>query len=316
MSIRVFTAKEASSSVGPDVLEISAKKESKTFQGTTFFNIRFNIAGVKGGSGYFNNQIDTAPSGEPVFEDIALVRGIADPSDQNDKRNQFEGTRMQVETTVKRAGLTGQFLLGIAPVYVAKVQALQASGTMIAKKPINDLIGLKFSEEHKDAEKRGKPLDDPSIRFKIEPWENFPDGFPVKALVGKPRTEIYDWDTRKVDAEGRETFEIATVEDDAGNKVPLTKDNIHKFINRGAVIKRIRYFITSVPQAKGQVSCPIVANKLVIKTGGAAGFSDDFVSYKPAAPVAQPAAPAETIAPASDEAVAAAILAASSLGSL
>jgi hypothetical protein len=335
MATRVFTATESLDAITAtpgDTFAITAKKEAKTFQGTTFFNIRFSIADQKNKEGWFNNQVGVDANGQPIYEDIPLARGMADPKDKKDKRNDYEGTRMQLETTVSRAGKTGQFLLKAQPVYVEKVKANQAAGIMIANKPINDLISVKISDDNPDPAKRGQPLQDPGIRFKVE-FDPFPEGYPTKALVGQPKTQFFDWNTRTVDAEGKESFQPATVADRDGNPVPVTKDNVHEFANRGAVIKRIRYFITSVPQAKGQISCPIVANRVVLQPGGPEGFSDDFgvapVS-KPTssvAPTSSPSAPAPTantgnnnnapaptpsVAAANSDDVAAAILAAAS----
>jgi hypothetical protein len=85
MSIRVFTAEEAEAAANANaskVLVIEKKKDEKAYKGTTFQNAFFNIGTDAKKEGWFS------------IEDVELSNGVADPDVKDDKRNEFEGTRL------------------------------------------------------------------------------------------------------------------------------------------------------------------------------------------------------------------------------
>lgn len=282
-TVRVFTAAEALAAVKSDpksVLTIEKKKEEKEYQGTTFFNNKFKIAG-ESGDGFF------------TVENIPLAAGMADPANKEDQRNKFEGTRMQLEYHVERAGAWGQFLRGLNPEFDRTVREMDKAGTLvIGKREVHPLYQTHYSDDHKDAKLRAQPVpaDKQKGRFKIEIDEVFPAKYPHKFLVGQPKTIIYDARTeRKVVKDGKEIveYDVATVDGQ-----PLNKDNIHKFVTNGSVIVKARIMMPSTARSSKHVSLPQVANKVILMPGGAGGFSDDDFGGS-----STPAPAAETVKP-------------------
>jgi hypothetical protein len=263
MSVKVFTAEEALAAINADpskVQVIEKKKETKAYKGTTFLNAFYNIDGTKK-QGWFS------------IEDVPLTIGVADPEDLNDKRNEFEGTRLQLQTSVSKAGPFGEFLVKLDPVFKQNVETLAANGTInLDKKEIHGLVQTHYSANH--PEKPNEPMDDGIVRFKLD-FDTFPATYPHKFLRGQPKTQFFDYSTRYVDENGREQFKIAMVENDAGDMEPVTSKNLHKFATKGSIIRRGRIMMPSVPVSKGYVSHPIVCNRVILETGAEDGFSDD-----------------------------------------
>jgi len=263
MSVKVFTAEEALAAINADpskVLAIEKKKETKAYKGTTFLNAFYNIDGSKK-EGWFS------------IENVPLTCGVADPEDLNDKRNEFEGTRLQLQTSVSKAGAFGEFLFKLNTVFKQNVETLAANGTIsLDKKEIHGLVQTHYSASH--PEKPNEPMDDGVVRFKID-FDTFPAMYKHKFLRGQPRTQFLDYSTRYIDAEGREQFKVAMVENDDGEMEPVTTKNLHKFVTKGSIIRRGRIMMPSVPVSKSYVSLPIVCNRMIIETGADDGFSDD-----------------------------------------
>jgi hypothetical protein len=202
-----------------------------------------------------------------------LTCGVADPEDLNDKRNEFEGTRLQHQTSVSKAGAFGEFLSKLNPIFKQNVETLAANGTIsLDKKEIHGLVQTHYSASH--PEKPNEPMEDGVVRFKID-FDTFPGMYKHKFLRGQPRTQFFDYSTRYIDADGREQFKVAMVENDDGEMEPVTTKNLHKFVTKGSIIRRGRIMMPSVPVSKSYVSLPIVCNRIILETGADDGFSDD-----------------------------------------
>src|SRR4051812_44691562 len=112
MSITVFPIQEALTALDTDpskFLGAEKKKEDKVYKGTRFLNAHVNVGGNVKKEPWFSFEC------EP--ETFIELKGVANPEDVNDKRNEFEGTRLQLETTLSKSGLLGQFIAKLDPVW-------------------------------------------------------------------------------------------------------------------------------------------------------------------------------------------------------
>lgn len=264
MSVKVFTAEEALAAANADVskiLSFEKKKEDKAYKGTRFLNVYVTIGAEVRKEPWFS------------VENIPLSVGVADPENAQDKRNEFESTRLQLETTLSRAGPFGQFLKKLDPEYRKIIAEKSSDGSInISNRKIHGLLQTHLSEEN--PKNPGAEMDDPAIRFKID-FGSFPQMYKHKFLIGQPRTQIFDYRTRYVDENGREQFKAATIVNDNGEEEPVTSKNLHKFVTRGSILHKGRVMMPSLAISSNWVSIPIIINRAVIEPGGEDGFSDD-----------------------------------------
>ncbi len=214
-SIKVFTPTEYLAAINADpagFLLIEKKKEEKVYKGTRFLNAWFNVGASKRSNGWFQ------------IEDVLIPMGIADPADKTDKRNEFEGTRLQFASTVSKAGTFGQLLSKLQPEYRKQIDTLVAAGTInLTGKTVRDIITVVHGPNSKNA---GQPIEDPYISLKID-FDPYPATFKPTFLAGLPRTQILDWRTRTVDANGVEQFQPAKVVNEAGVEELVNDKNLH-----------------------------------------------------------------------------------------
>lgn len=266
MSIKVFTAEEALAAVQADpskVLTAEKKKDDKPCKGgSRFLNVYWHFGANVKKDGWFS------------VENIPLSDGIADPSNKNDKRNDFDGTRLQLQTSVSRAGAFGKFLDILNPVWRAYVDSLIKDGVINANgKKVHDLLQLTLSDNNEKTP--GAKIDDPIIRFKID-FGTFPQLYKHKFLVGQPKTQIFDYRTEYTDDKGKKQYKPAMVKDPkTGADVLVNAENIHLFVTKGSVLRAGRIMITSLAISQSWISLPIYINRAVIEPGAEEGFSDE-----------------------------------------
>ena len=264
-SIKVFTAQESAAAAQTDaskILTILAKKENKYYQGTRFFDAKWSIGKNFKKDGWFN------------VEDIMLTSGIAAPGDkENNPSAEFEGTRLQLSTNLEHAGPWGQFLDLLEPEWFKQVEELSGKGVIdLDGKKIHALIQRTYSKKHKT--NAGKPLDNPIIRFKMD-FTKFPARFPIKNLVGTPKTQIFDYRKPYVDGLGRAQYHPATITNDNGEEEVVDATNVHKFVTRGSVLRKGRIMMHSVSESQGWVSLTPVVTRAIIEGGGDECFDDE-----------------------------------------
>ncbi len=246
------------------ILDFMNKKEIKTYKGTIFVRIKWNIPAVPKHDGWF------------YVENVVLTSGIADPADQNDKRNEYEGTRLQLQTTVSNAGPFGLALSNLNPIWKKAITqwSSKPGNTAIKSRKIHDLLQTHVAESNE--KNPGAPIDDPIIRIKLD-FKPFPKTFRPEFLAGQPRTQIFDARTAYLDDEGHTQYKLATVKDPkTGKDVLVNENNVHLFVTPGSILKVGRLLIQSVPYSQSWVSMPIVGTRLVIEPGAPAGFDEDF----------------------------------------
>ncbi len=285
MSIKVFTAEEALAAVTADVtkvLNIEKKKEDKAYKGTKFLNVYWNISNEVKKSGWFS------------IEDVELTDGVADPANKNDKRNDFEGTRLQLQTTVSKCGAFGQFLLTLNPEFKATLLRLVEDKTIVLlNRDLHDLVQLTLAMTNE--KNPGGIIEDPIIRFKVD-FRTFPPTYMHKFMAGLPKTQFFDWNTRYLDDAGREQFKAAMVTDPVtGLETPVVSENLHLFVTKGSIIRKGRIMMPSVAISSKCVSMPIQINRCVLEPGASAGFSDE-APVTAVKPTVAPAAGAAQVA--------------------
>jgi hypothetical protein len=293
-TIKVFTpaefltaAKEAEAA-GKPVLTISKKggkdADKKYKGGTQFLDVKWHgLGGTPKAAGWFS------------LNDIP-IQAIPDPAK---KRPGTEDNKPQISAKVSNLGDFGTALLIAQKHWVAAVKVLEDSKA-IPKRKVHDLAQMTISESA--TENAGAALEDPIFRGKIADYgENFPATYPVAILANKPKTEIYDYRTGRV-VDGKPVYELATVEDESGKRVPVSHANLHKFVTAGSVLRYGRLMATSVAVSGNWTSLQFSFTKLIIEPGAAAVFADDddiplpaAVKVTPASTVASPSA----VAPAS-----------------
>lgn len=236
----------------PGFFKSAAKKDPKSglikeYQGASFYNNEYHFGGKTYG-GWFTTT-----------EDIQ-IRGVADPTNKEDKRNAFDSTRNKLEMKMSEAGVLGQFLDQLNKVYRAEAERMIAAEEFAPADayPIRDIVGYNFSKKNTNKEIAGKPREDPVIYLKFSPG-NFPATFPAKFLQNQPKFVVFDTTKQIKRPNGRIAFAQATVEKD-GKTVPvsLANANIHEFIGNGSILKAgSRLFIPSISLSSTGISMAV-----------------------------------------------------------
>jgi hypothetical protein len=287
-TIKVFTATEALAAVevpNTRAFTIVKKKEDKVYKGTRFLNVFWSIGREVKKEGWFRAGLDK--NNDKLNEPIILSVGVADPADAGDKRNDFKGTRMVLQTTVSRSGDMGKFLLALNPQWKAAVDDLVKDGTIvIGTRKIHDMVQTHVAESNEKA--AGEVIEDPIIRFKID-FGLYPSTYRPAFLAGRPRTVIEDYRTAYIDSKGIERYHPAMVEDPVtGKPVPVNEDNLHLFLTEGTIVHSYRVSMPSASISREWVSMPMTMAHIVATPGAPGGFSDEVAATPHRAPVVTP----------------------------
>jgi len=257
----------ASAKKSPNSTIAVTQKEGKPQTGSaaTFYDIKWKIDGVP-------------TDGWIRFEDVLLPQGMSDPADAEDIRNKYlPKSRMNVSTTVSKAGVLGEYLSLMNGEWKSLVESIAKTNDnpegwlVLGKRDVHELVSTVTGEQSKKGQ--GIPIADPDIRMQIK-LENYSPKHPIASLRGQPITVIQDYDKPRItiNAKGLEviTYENATVDGQ-----PITEANIHKFITDGSIIKKGRIHLGTCCRSAAWLSIPIIASRLVIQKGNPGGFDDD-----------------------------------------
>lgn len=255
------------------------KEADKKYKGgTQFLNVKYHgLGGAPKAEGWFS--LTNIP-----------IQAVPDPAK---KKPGTEDNKPQISAKLSDLGDFGAALTIAQKQWVLAVKDLE-DAKAIPKRKIHDLMQLTISENA--AENAGAPLDDPIFRGKICDYgENFPATYPIAILANKPKTEIYDYRTGRL-VDGKPVYDLATVEDDNGKRVPVSFANIHKFITKGSIMRYGRLMMTSVAVSGNWTSMQCMYTKLIIEPGAAAVFGDDDDVPLPSGAFAQHASAASIAA--------------------
>lgn len=263
-TITVFSAtdlKNALKANADDVLTLRAKKEDKKYTGSKFMNASFNIGEKKNAEGWFN--VSNIP-----------IRGTADPNNKADKRNDYKGTRNQLDSTVSKGGDWGEAMSLLDPVWKKRVnEQVEKDEFSLKGRQVHDLVGWDFSDEYKK-KNPDKVKTDPDFHFKMD-FGNFPEKYPHKKMAGTQKTQIFDYNTAYTDENGNVQYKRAMVCID-GKDVLVDESNHHLFITDGSVIRSGRVNMPSACQSAGWISMSALMTRCVIEPGGEELFSDEL----------------------------------------
>lgn len=270
-AIKVFTDVEAEAAVNSGkVLSLSIRKDRATgkpkeYQGTIFMNAKYKINGSEN-EGWFT-----------ITQDIPLSRGVADPADKDDGRNKFAGTRCNLETKRSMAGPIGRFFDKLNEEWIKLIEDMNEKKELIkGSRKIHELMQYKLSEDRTD-ELAGALIDDPILRFQVEAGV-FSQEYIYHFLRGQSKTIFLDARTAYKDANGATQYKLAQVIDENENEVPVTIENMHRFITSGSILKAgSRIMMPSGARSAGWISLPIIINKAIIEPRvEVQGFSDEI----------------------------------------
>lgn len=229
--IKVFTVETLLEHLNknPDDFLVLNVKNKKNENGVVYIDIRFRIDGKL----Y-----------EPWFKvrGLKLLRGVADPTDTNDKRNRYvtdknQNIRFSVSVSGRDYLALTDFLKELNIVWLRKIETLKTQYPFMKNKLPKDLLVLEYGA-NSGPDKAGKPLEDPIIRLKVD-FKKYPANYFIPALAGKPKTTVYDASKPKR-VGGKTTYEKAVVVGDDGAPADLDENNAHKFITRGSTIVEAR----------------------------------------------------------------------------
>lgn len=270
MSYLVFKASDALTAIKNDpegvwIIEKKKKDPTKQYK-CSYVDVWFTIGNFKHKQGWFS------------FKNFVLSIGVADKNDLKDPRNKYAGTRSQLQSSLSKSGDLGQFIMKSNPQWARLFELRKADGTISVgpKRSFHPLLQTHISEECENTEMRGKELDDPIVRLKID-WIPFPESFPG-FLAKQPRTRFYDYRKSYVDDEGETQYELAKVKVN-GEEVFVNDDNLHLFATKGSIIHDGTVLIQSVVSSQSWVSIPITVCKVVMEPGPDEGFVEAEVVF-------------------------------------
>ena len=240
-------------------------KTVKVYNGVMYIYIKFNVNNV-----YYDGWFR-------ITEEMSL-RGMADPANKQDRRNDHEGTRLVFETRLSTAGHFGRYLTAINAAWLMHINDMVATKVfMLGKRGIKPLLQTHFADTN--LEKAGQPVDDPPIRLSLSKHK-FPEKYPLEFLRGKPETELFDATQTYVDQLGNQRFISPSITQPDGKVVPVDWNNIHQFVKQGSTL--MPRSIVNLPSAS--ISQSWVAVSMILHRGIVTppatygGFDDDLVT--------------------------------------
>lgn len=272
--------------ISVDVVAKQAVADSKSI---TFHSQKLHKNNTK--TMYFSAGLKSVKTGKihPLMieaKNIVVTRGVADPNDATDKRNEHDGMRMRLQTSISKSGAFGVFAK-IAQTEWTKFIDEQTEKKVFSLKgrTIKDLVMLAYPEDHKDVEKRNQPIADPGLQFKIVFAKRSPT-FYIKSLANKQTTMFYDGTRPLLDEQGERVlddfglpaYHPATVAVN-GEDQPITADNLHYLLTAGTELAECIVDMTSVVITQAWVTWPPVLIRAVVlpnKGGKFASVDDDF----------------------------------------
>jgi len=176
-----------------------------------------------------------------------------------------ENQRMRIATTSSKAGDIGTFSVALSPIFKEKVEALAATGVInIKNRVINPFAQTHISDDSKNIELRGKPIEDPIIRFIIDlsaPKEWYRKGF----AWGKTVTQFLDFTKPIVDDDGVTRYEELKWKNDQGVEESISSANIHHVITAGSIVHDCTIWYGNPSISKSFVSSRATMTRCVIE---------------------------------------------------
>lgn len=230
-----------------DLLVITSKANQKTYKaGSKFMNVRFNLNVPRG------NKVE----GWFRFTDVLVSRGIQSPDEPNEYG---EKARLQVTTTISKAGETGAVIADLHKQWLAWVAVANRDGTLNSStKKVTGLITDVCGEQSKTP---GAVIEDPFIRFKLEFGK-----FLFGDLKNTPQLVVYDYSKPYKTDTGMTKYRELTVRNSfTGEDESVNENNVHLIFTQGAMIRHGRFQIGSVPVTSGTLSIQMYLRMAVVE---------------------------------------------------
>lgn len=221
--------------------------------GTKYANITFIIDGVKIAPRFF------------YVGSIIYWRGIADPKDAKDKRNEYSSLRTRIDFSVDdQTVVINRFFRLVDEELKKRIALLDAKYTK--NKKINPLV---VTHQPEDSDKEFK-----QANFRMS-FDTFPADYYLLERRGKPQTELLDAErVKSVDQRGfpndwEPLCEILETDPMTHNPTlygsPACLDNLHKVIPKKTTFEYVRFHFDSVALTKEAISVSAKMDKGVVR---------------------------------------------------
>ncbi len=262
LTFKVSDALRAAQTDPNGCLELSLQKSKKTYT-CTYLDMKFKAGNVTSNGlwirvGGLKDQVNSGG--------FVIVANVLDSEKAKEKyKDDPENQRMRITTAASKAGDFGLFALALTPIFKGKAEALAATGVVnIKNRTINGFAQTHMSDDHKDPELRGKPLDDPLSRVVIdfsEPKEWYRKGF----AWGKTVTQFLDYNKAYADDEGVVRYSELTWTNADGVEETINATNVHRVITAGSIVHDCTIWYGNASISKAYVSSKATMTRCVIE---------------------------------------------------
>lgn len=264
----------------------------KGYKGAKFLNLKLTA------HSYESRPINIIMAGSEEPLNIPISFGAPTPESS---LSGPDATKTTVCTTLSQSGDLGRALEVLEQEYLAQLANPDTIAKLWTKKTpphISSHIKRAYGDQARDQTKVGQPIADPRVVLTFD-FGNFPDKF-NPTLAGKPRSTVYDWKTRAIGADGKETFQERV--DATGQRARMA--NASQLLPSGDIIRRIALMVDSATVHKDGVGMHVTIYKIwterpttemnylpAIKASSSSASSSASTAA-PAAPIAAPVAAA------------------------
>lgn len=247
--------------------------KSKDYNGCSFFPHTFGYADanntIKFSSYFKGDSLDNVDNGEA----IRITADFPNPDNKDDKRH---GYKLSIQTNVKNAPKLGTLFTELDNIVGNRLKEFQDANpklNILKNRDIITRINTKYSEDHPDEALRGKerPYEFGVIRIKIFPDEIIKNHY-NKALIGQPKTQILDFNSQTVDANGKIKYDY--LKNENGERITSRKD-MFNMLKKGCIIRKYRICDDAYSRSKTKISSGMYFQQIIVETRPTTVFEDD-----------------------------------------
>jgi len=205
---------------------------------------------------------------------IYITADIPDPNDPEKKAASKFGPVFN--TTINDCGKLGELYdKYLDPEWarqIAQIVATEGTPMYQSTTPINPLVKrVNSSKNTVPVEHRGKPKENPVIRFKPD-FGKWPSKHPKEILRDTQKTQIFDF-TKSVKNPKTGLLQGPLAVDKRGK--PLAKETCHEIIKRGGRIRKVHIYLDSGSQSETYISWQQLLGKTYYEPPAPARHSDE-----------------------------------------
>lgn len=256
--------REAQTKIDPVTVEERKPKDGKVWKIQVFgVDIKRAEGDAKGQpfrvrGGNLSNYIVSSKAGTPDPNSYVPIKsGPRDPSQLKPGQEDYGAS---IEIVLNPATSFGKALEYRDSKFTKSYEALKANNTLDKKTNQCDFILKNYGTDPMvPADKRGKPRPQAIVRLNLD-FDKHPPNHKVKELQGRPKTEIYDYDTLRV-VDGKVKFDLAT--GDGGAE--LTDKNAYQFITYDSHLVDFDVDFSCDKKSKSGYSMEKTLTRLIVK---------------------------------------------------